>query len=291
MLPMRLLPCRAIRYPSQLAFPWKMKKHLLLILLLLAATLAGAVAQSRPGSRPLLAQAKPAPTPTKARPGVGKTASKGAVKEGSKGVGTKARKAAVALKSGNKSVVQPPLGSVPIVPPPLDAAAELRLPAGMRRITLENPVLVYYAAPAPGRAVQQLIMAEQHLGLLKLLNVEHLLTRREVFVDGLGNRALPGSDGPAYHLLGPGVVAEATRRPAGDGRSCYSRLRVSAPGFLYVVREPAEAYRHFVKGPQQGALLDFEENSLPGLDSVRALYTLRRLDAAERSVSPSQLIR
>ncbi len=151
------------------------------------------------------------------------------------------------------------------------------------KIKLKKPVIVYYEQAAPGKAVQQLIMAEENLGLLKTLDLEQLMNRREVFVDGLSNRPLPGNDDNRFRLLGTSAVAEDTRRPAGDGRSHYSRLRVPASGILYVVRESAEEYRHFVKGPQKkGSFLDFQSNGLPGIDSVRAVYTLRKMDAAER---------
>jgi hypothetical protein len=54
----------------------------------------------------------------------------------------------------------------------------------------------------------------------------------------------------------------------------------------------AEAYRHFVKGPQKkGAMLDFQVNGLPGIDSVRAAYTLRKTDAAERGAGTGETIR
>jgi hypothetical protein len=87
-------------------------------------------------------------------------------------------------------------------------------------------------------------------------------------------------------------VAEEERRPAGDGRSTYSRLKVPSPGELYVVRESAEEYRHFVKGPQKkGSLLDFQVNGLPGVDSVRAVYTLRSMEKAERGAGSGQTIR
>ncbi len=151
------------------------------------------------------------------------------------------------------------------------------------KIKLNKPVIVYYEQAAPGKAVQQLIMAEENLGLLKTLDLEELINRREVFVDGLSNRALPGSDDAKYRLLGTSAVAEDTRRPAGDGRSFYSRLKVPASGLLYVVLESAEEYRHFVKGPQKkGSFLDFQSNGLPGIDSVRAVYTLRKMDSAEQ---------
>jgi hypothetical protein len=67
---------------------------------------------------------------------------------------------------------------------------------------------------------------------------------------------------------------------------------VPSSGFLYVVRESAEEYRHFVKGPQKkGAMLDFQVNGLPGIDSVRAAYTLRKTDAAERGAGTGETIR
>jgi hypothetical protein len=58
------------------------------------------------------------------------------------------------------------------------------------------------------------------------------------------------------------------------------------------VRESAEEYRHFVKGPQKkGSLLDFQVNGLPGVDSVRAVYTLRSMEKAERGAGAGQTIR
>jgi hypothetical protein len=230
-----------------------MKKHLLLFVLLLAATLTTAVAQSRGGSR------KPVPK-GKAAPGA-----KGAVK-------------------------LPPV----YAPITTQRGADEEAPPALfvRKIQLKKPVLVYYQEPAPGKSVQQLIMAEENLGLLKTLDLEHLMARREVFVDGLGNLALPGSDNTKYRLLGTSGVAEETRRPAGDGRSFYSRLKLPSSGALYVVRESAEEYRHFVKGPlKKGSFLDFQSNGLPGIDSVRAVYTLRKMDASERGAGTGETIR
>lgn len=234
-----------------------MKKHILLIVLLLAVTLASAVAQSRPGSRK--------PVPSK---GKGKTA------PGTKG-----------------SPKAPPVYST-ITTQQAGNDEDAPLPISVGKIKLKKPVLVYYEEPAPGKSVQQLIMSEENLGLLKTLDLEQLMTRREVFVDGLGNLALPGSDVNKYRLLGTSAVAEENRRPAGDGRSFYSRLKVSSSAFLYVVRESAEEYRHFVKGPQKkGSFLDFQANGLPGVDSVRAVYTLRKMDSAERGAGSGETIR
>lgn len=231
-----------------------MKKHLFLIVLLVATTL-GAVAQSRPGSRKPTPQSKGKSTP------------------------------------GNKGAVKPPPVYAPITTQRADEE-DATPPLMVGKVKLKKPVLVYYEEPAPGKSVQQLIMSEENLGLLKTLDLEHLMARREVFVDGLGNLALPGSDVTKYRLLGTSVVAEETRRPAGDGRSTFSRLKVPSSSVLYVVRESAEEYRHFVKGPQKkGALLDFQSNGLPGVDSVRAVYTLRKMDASERGAGTGETIR
>ena len=193
-----------------------MKKPLLLTVLLLATGVTAAVAQSRTGSR------KSAPK------------DKGNSAKGPSRL-TPAYGSATAGQNGNGQ------GDAPLV--------------YLGKIRLKKPVLVYYEEAPPGKSVQQLIMAEEHLGLLKTLDLEHLMSRREVFVDGLGNLALPGSDLAKYRLLGTSAVAETTRRPTGDGRSFYSRLKMPASGILYVVRESAEEYRHFVKGPQKRGLL------------------------------------
>lgn len=226
-----------------------MKKHYLLLSLLLATTLSSAVAQSR----------KPAP--------------KGKTTVGGKGV-------------------KPPPVYAPIVTQATAPEVETKSSVLVTKVKLKKPVLVYYVEPAPGKSVQQLIMAEENLGLLKTLDLEHLLGRRDVFVDGLGNLAPPGSDVTKFRLLGTSAVAEDNRRPAGDGRNFYSRLKVASPGFLYVVRESAEEYRHFVQGPQKnGALLDFQANGLPGIDSVRAVYTLRKMASSERGAGSGETIR
>lgn len=232
-----------------------MKKHLLLIVLLLAATLTAALAQSRPGTRKPVPKGKGSPT-----------------------------------APGSKNAPKAPPVYSPITTQ--QAEEEAPPPVVVSKLKLKKPVLVYYEAPAPGKVVQQLIMAEESLSLLKTLDLEGLMARREVFVDGLGNRPLPGSDVAKYRLLGTSAVAEDTRRPAGDGRSFYSRLKVPSSGVLYVVRESAEEYRHFVKGPQKkGSLLDFQSNGLPGIDSVRAVYTLRKMDSSERGAGSGETIR
>ena len=47
-----------------------------------------------------------------------------------------------------------------------------------------------------------------------------------------------------------------------------------------------------MKGPQKkGALLDFQVNGLPGIDSVRAAYTLRKTDSSERGAGTGETIR
>lgn len=245
-----------------------MKKPVLLLILLLGTTLPSAWSQSRPAPR------KPVPRPTgKSAPGSKTTPSSKAVQ-------------------ATKGAPKPPPVYAPIVTQRASEAEPVAAPAVVNKVKLKKPVLVYYQEPAPGKAMQQLIMAEENLSLLKTLDLEHLMTRREVFVDGLGNRSLPGSDATKFRLLGTSAVAEDTRRPAGDGRSFYSRLKVSSSSFLYVVLESAEEYRHFVKGPQAtGALLDFQSNGLPGVDSVRAVYTLRKMDSSERGAGSGETIR
>ncbi len=59
--------------------------------------------------------------------------------------------------------------------PPAPAAATTPgcvCPRHVGKIKLKKPVLVYYEQAAPGKAVQQLIMAEENLGLLKTLDLE-----------------------------------------------------------------------------------------------------------------------
>lgn len=235
-----------------------MKKHVLLVALLLLGTVAGALAQSRPSPRKLAPKGKRKPAP------------------------------------GVRGAARPLPVYAPITTKRAGTGADEDAPPAtfVGKMKLKNPVLVFYEQAAPGKAVQQLIMSEDNLGLLKALDLEQLMSRREVFVDGLGNLALPGSDVTKYRLLGTSAVAEATLRPVGDGRSFYSRLKVPASGTLYVVRESAEEYRHFVKGPQtKGAVLDFQANGLPGVDSVRAVYTLRKMDPAERGAGSGETIR
>jgi hypothetical protein len=233
-----------------------MKRTYLLVLVLLATTLASAVAQSRQGPR----------------------------KPGSGGNGRS--------DSKSKGSPKPPPEYSPIITPQANKEEASTKSVFVGKVKLKKPVLVYYAEPEPGQSVQQLVMAEANLSLLKTLNLEQIMTRREVFVDGLGNLPLPGNDASKYRLIGTSVVAEETRRPAGDGRSFYSRLKVPSSGLLYVVLEPAEEYRHFVKGPQKnGAALDFHANGLPGIDSVRAVYTLRKTSESERGAGTGETIR
>ena len=229
-----------------------MKNRLLLLVLLLASTGSGAWAQSRPYLK----------KPAKGKSGTSKNAPK------------------------------PPPVYAPIVIQKASDNEDGPPPVIVNKVKLKKPVLVYYQEPAPGKVVQQLIMSEENLSLLKTNDLEHLMQHREVFVDGLGNLALPGSDMAKYRLLGTSTVAEDTRRPVGDGRCFFSRLKVPSSAFLYVVRESAEEYRHFVKGPQKkGALLDFQVNGLPGIDSVRAAYTLRKTDNSERGAGTGETIR
>lgn len=162
----------------------------------------------------------------------------------------------------------------------------------IRKTKIEHPVLVFYQQAPPGKAAQQLVMDEEDLVMLRYLSPDQLLTRHDVFVDGLSNLALPGTDANKFRLLGTSGLAEPERLPAGDGHSFYSKMKVPSPGALYVVEESAEEYRHFVKGSQkQGAMLDFQVNGLPGLDSVRAVYTLRRVESAERGAGGGATIR
>lgn len=159
------------------------------------------------------------------------------------------------------------------------------------RVKLTDPVLVYYQQPPPATGRQQLVMDKSNLGLLAKLSSEDLMLRREVFVDGLGNYALPGTDQTKNRLVGASLVADDSRKPAGDGRSTYVKLKVKGPGDLYVVRESADEYRHFVKGTaKQETMIDFNINSLSGVDSVRAVYTLRKIDSAERGAGSGDIL-
>jgi hypothetical protein len=65
--------------------------------------------------------------------------------------------------------------------------------------------------------------------LLAKLSTEDLMLRREIFVDGLGNYALPGTDKTKNRLVGASLVADDSRKPAPDGRSTYVKLKVKAP--------------------------------------------------------------
>ena len=163
----------------------------------------------------------------------------------------------------------------------------------INKIKLKDPVLVFYQQAAPSTAVQQLLMEEKNLPLLKTESLEKLVERREVFIDGLGNYAPPGNDAEKYRLTGVSLLAGSEKRKtAPDGRSTYARLKVPSPGELYVVRESAEGYRHFVSSPKQrGSRIDFAANDLPGVDSIRAAYTLRKIDVSERGAGSGDIIR
>lgn len=186
-------------------------------------------------------------------------------------------------------------------PPPVEAARrvleeEAKPQLYISKIKIKDPVLVFYQQAAPGTAVQQLLMEEKNLPLLQTTALEDLVARREVFVDGLGNYDPPGqtpANADKYRLTGVSLLASSEKRyPAPDGRSSYARLKVPSPGELYVVRESAEDYRHFVSGPQKkGSRINFENNGLPGVDSIRAVYTLRKIDASERGAGSGEVIR
>lgn len=186
-----------------------------------------------------------------------------------------------------------PGGKVAAPPAPMEeakrvdvAADEDKPPLVISRIKLKDPVLVFYQQPGPPNAVQQLLMDEKSMALLKTTSLEDLVARREVFIDGLGNYDPPKgtNDAQKFRLTGVSILANSEKRKtAPDGRSTYARLKVPSPGDLYVVRESAEEYRHFVSGPQKkGSRIDFSVNALPGVDSVRAVYTLRKIDVSER---------
>jgi hypothetical protein len=195
---------------------------------------------------------------------------------------------------------RPGVKAPPPPPPPVETAKrvveeEAKPQVYISKIKIKEPVLVFYQQAAPGTAVQQLLMEEKNLPLLKTTPLEELVARREVFVDGLGNYSPPGqaSDDERFRLTGVSLLASSEKRyPAPDGRSTYARLKVPSPGELYVVRESAEEYRHFVSGPQKrGSRIDFEVNGLPGVDSVRAAYTLRKIDISERGAGAGEVIR
>jgi len=194
-------------------------------------------------------------------------------------------------------------GTRVVVPPaPIETAKRVdnsaddgKSPLIINKIKLKDPVLVYYQQATPTNAVQQLLMDEKSMVLLKTVPLEELVARREVFIDGLGNYDPPRNtaDAEKYRLTGVSLLAGSEkRRPAPDGHSTYARLKVPSPGDLYVVRESAEDYRHFVSGPQKkGSRIDFSVNALPGVDSIRAVYTLRKIDVSERGAGSGDIIR
>lgn len=203
---------------------------------------------------------------------------------------------------GKSSAKGRPSTRVAAPPAPIEAAKRIdspndegKPPLIISRVKIKDPVLVFYQQTAPTNAVQQLLMDEKNLPLLKTMPLEELVARREVFIDGLGNYDPPVTAGEAdkYRLTGVSLLASSEkRRAAPDGRSTYARLKVPSPGDLYVVRESAEDYRHFVSGPQKkGSRIDFSVNGLPGVDSIRAIYTLRKIDISERGAGSGDIIR
>ena len=227
----------------------------------LSILLLGFLPQAQAQSRPRSAPGRPAPPTAKDRPGTRAAAPPAPIE--------------TARRVNNPDDDKPPLV--------------------ISKVKVKDPVLVFYQQAAPTNAVQQLLMDEKNLPLLKTMPLEELVARREVFIDGLGNYDPPktGADAEKYRLAGVSQLASSEkRRPAPDGRSTYARLRVPSPGDLYVVRESAEDYRHFVSGPQKkGSRIDFSVNALPGVDSVRAIYTLRKIDASERGAGSGDIIR
>ena len=194
--------------------------------------------------------------------------------------------------SGKIKIKRPPPTYSPVLSEPgrRNDSDDEAPPLPTRR-KIDHPVLVFYHQAPPGNVAQQLVMDEEDLVLLTYLTPSQLLSHRDVLVDGLGNLVLPGTNAAKERLLGTVALAAANRLPAGDGHSFYARLKVPPPGYLYVVRESADEYRHFVQNGQQGARLDFQTNGLPGIDSVRAAYTLRRVAAAERDAGKGATVR
>jgi hypothetical protein len=221
------------------------------LLLLTAAT--GAHAQTR---RPVPGKPTPGKTTPKGRPGTG-------------------------------TKVAPPPAPIETAKRVEVSADEDKPPLIIIKVKLKDPVLVFYQQAGPPNAVQQLLMDEKTMDLLKTMPLEELVARREVFVDGLGNYDPPKgtTDASKYRLTGVSLLANSEKRN-------YARLKVPSPGDLYVVRESAEDYRHFVSGPQKkGSRIDFATNGLPGVDSVRAVYTLRKIDVSERGAGGGDIIR
>ena len=255
-----------------------------LFLFLVLTTAPGAVAQTRtrPGGAPVRMtakeKAKARAEEEKARQEAAKEAAARAQEEEEKAEKTR-REQSKALDRARKKN-----GGVALEEPAEDPSKPKIF---IGRVRLAEPVLVYYQQPPPGIGCQQLVMDRANLGLLAKLSTEDLMLRREVFVDGLGNYPLPGTDRTKIRLVGASLAADDARKPAGDGRSTYVKLKVKAPGDLYVVRESADEYRHFVRGTQ----IDFNSNSLSGVDSVRAVYTLRKIDAAERGAGSGDILR
>ena len=190
-------------------------------------------------------------------------------------------------KGKASSKVFAPLGAIRT-----EEGAEVVVRRFISKVKIENPVLVFYRQAPPGKAAQQLIMDEEDLSLLRYLTPDQLVSRREVLVDGLSNLGLPGTDEKKYRLVGTSHLASGEPQLAGDGQSTYIKMKVPSPGFLYIVLEAADEYRHFVRSPQKtGSMLDFQVNALPGVDSVRAAYMLRRIDSAERGAGSGETIR
>ena len=267
-----------------------MKPYFLFFLLALtAATSAVAQTRTRPGSAPVRMTAKEKTKARaeeeKARQQANKEAA--ALAEEAQEKAQKAqRDASKALDKARKKEKQK--GGVAVAEPAEDPS---KPKVFIGRLKLADPVLVYYLQPPPGTGCQQLVMDKANLGLLAKLSTEELMLRREVFVDGLGNYPPPGADRTKTRLVGASLVADDARKPAPDGRSTYVKLKLKGPGDLYVVRESADEYRHFVKGPRQETKIDFNINSLAGVDSVRAVYTLRKIDPAERGAGSGDILR
>ena len=113
---------------------------------------------------------------------------------------------------------KPGVKAPPPPPPPVEAAKrvveeEAKPQVYISKIKIKEPVLVFYQQAAPGTAVQQLLMEEKNLPLLKTTPLEELVARREVFVDGLGNYSPPGQapNDERFRLTGVSLDRKSTR--------------------------------------------------------------------------------
>jgi len=152
----------------------------------------------------------------------------------------------------------------------------------MRQVNFRQPVMVFFHLDFPvKRAEYKLVIDKSIIPILDTLSYKGLLHHPEIYFAKVSTNSIPGEPWRKYYMAQP-ETADGIY-PFGPEKFPHERLIRPPKGKFYSRQEPAASYRTWLVRQDSTDLgYDGQINTLPGVDSVRVIYIIKKRERWKR---------